>query len=90
MRDGYVIPMRSWTRSGFLISKDGYILTNAHVDDELKDISIYFGNGMELVGELVKKDVIHDVALVQVGLSRAKAIPIMLDIGQKQEKLCLQ
>ena len=52
--------------SGFVISEDGYILTNNHVVDGADEIKVKFDNGRELKGELKGSDAKLDLALIKV------------------------
>lgn len=52
--------------SGFVISEDGYIITNNHVIDGADEILIEFFSGNELPAELVGRDPNTDIALLKV------------------------
>lgn len=52
--------------SGFFISNDGYILTNAHVVDEATDIFVTLSDGREFKAKLIGSDARTDVALVKI------------------------
>ncbi|RVT87438.1 DegQ family serine endoprotease [Rhodobacteraceae bacterium CCMM004] len=52
--------------SGFVISEDGYIVTNNHVIDGADEINIEFFNGEELVAEIIGTDPNTDIALLKV------------------------
>ena len=52
--------------SGFVISPDGYIVTNDHVAGNATKITVSFPDGRELAAELVGTDPESDVALVKV------------------------
>ncbi len=52
--------------SGFVISEDGYIVTNNHVIEGADDISIEFFSGEKLKAELVGTDPKTDIALLKV------------------------
>lgn len=52
--------------SGFIISDDGYILTNQHVVDDAEEILVRFSDRRELVAELVGADSRSDLALLKV------------------------
>ncbi|MGY6409613.1 MAG: Do family serine endopeptidase [Alkalilacustris sp.] len=52
--------------SGFVISEDGYIVTNNHVIEGADEIRVEFFTGLELVAELVGTDPLTDLALLRV------------------------
>ena len=59
--------------SGFIISPDGYILTNNHVVDKARDIKVALSDGRMLEAKLVGRSQEIDIALVKVD---AKDLPI--------------
>ena len=52
--------------SGFVISDDGYIVTNNHVVQNASDIQVTFTNGLKLEAELIAFDSETDLALLKV------------------------
>ena len=52
--------------SGFIISDDGYILTNNHVIDGADEIVVRLSDRREFVAELIGKDKRSDVALIKI------------------------
>ena len=52
--------------SGFVISPDGYIVTNNHVAGDADEITVTFQNGEKMKGKLVGADSKTDLALVKV------------------------
>ena len=52
--------------SGFVISEDGYIVTNNHVIDGADQVTIEFFGGFELDAEVVGTDQKTDIALLKV------------------------
>jgi serine protease Do len=52
--------------SGFVVDKDGYILTNRHVIDGADQISVTLSNGRTYEARLVGKDARTDVALIKI------------------------
>ena len=52
--------------SGFVISEDGYVVTNNHVIDGADEITIEFFSGTELAAEVVGTDPNTDIALLKV------------------------
>ena len=53
--------------SGFIISADGYILTNHHVVDGADEISVALSDRRELTASIVGKDELSDLALLKIG-----------------------
>ena len=52
--------------SGFVISEDGYIVTNNHVIEGADEINIEFREGFELEAEIIGTDPNTDIALLKV------------------------
>ena len=52
--------------SGFVISEDGYVVTNNHVIEGADEITIEFFNGKELDAKVVGTDPNTDIALLKV------------------------
>jgi len=52
--------------SGFIVSKDGLILTNNHVIMDTSSLSVTLDDGRELPATVVKTDPTHDLALIKV------------------------
>ncbi|AFI84200.1 serine peptidase [Methylophaga nitratireducenticrescens] len=59
-------PLPSSLGSGFVLSTDGYILTNHHVIKDADEIIVRFSDRTELVAELLGSDERSDVALLKV------------------------
>ena len=54
------------TGSAFLISKDGYIVTNAHVVEDADAVAVTFADGTEVDAELVGMDKSMDIAVLKI------------------------
>ena len=52
--------------SGFVISSDGYIVTNNHVIEQANEIKVKFQDETELEAKLIGKDKLTDLALLKV------------------------
>ena len=52
--------------SGFVISEDGYIVTNNHVVENASDIRVTFTDGLKLEAEIIAFDTETDLALLKV------------------------
>lgn len=72
--------------SGFIISKDGYILTNYHVVKDADEIIVKFSDRRELVAKLIGSDARTDVALLKVDATDLPAVsigePSQLKVGE--------
>ncbi len=66
--------------SGFVISSDGYILTNRHVVHDADEITVRFVDHREFDAELIGEDEPSDIALLKV---KANNLPV-LKIGNAQ------
>lgn len=62
--------------SGVIISSDGYILTNNHVIDNAKDISIRLHDGTEYKATVVGSDARTDIAVLKVDAKNLKTVTI--------------
>ncbi len=52
--------------SGFIISADGYVLTNAHVVESAEEITVRLNDKREFVGEVIGTDKKTDIALIKI------------------------
>lgn len=52
--------------SGFIISKDGYLLTNYHVIKDANEIIVRLSDRRELIAEMVGNDPRSDIALLKI------------------------
>jgi S1-C subfamily serine protease len=59
-------PIRQGTGSGFIISADGKVLTNAHVVDGNDQVEVTFQDGRTLTGKVIGADPVTDVAAIQL------------------------
>ena len=69
------------TGSGFIISEDGYLLTNNHVVEDADEITVSLGDRREFKAEVIGADPRSDVALLKI---EANELPI-LRIGSSKE-----
>ncbi|WP_458526354.1 DegQ family serine endoprotease [Onishia taeanensis] len=72
--------------SGFVISEDGYILTNAHVVKDADEILVRLNDRRELAAELIGADAKTDVALLKVDAERLPTLELgdsdTLEVGE--------
>jgi len=63
--------------SGFVISPDGYILTNNHVVENADEITVKMADGKEYKGKVVGRDPKTDLALLKIsGASNLEALKL--------------
>jgi serine protease Do len=55
--------------SGFVMNRDGYILTNNHVVEDADQIKVKLANGKEYDGKIVGRDPKTDLALIKIEAS---------------------
>lgn len=74
------------TGSGFIISADGYIVTNAHVIENAKSVTVGLSDRRDLPAEIIGVDALSDIALLKV---KADNLPVVqmgdssaLEVGQ--------
>ena len=83
---GYGNRQKEASGSGFIISSDGYVVTNAHVIDDSKNVTVTLEDKRELKATVVGVDKLSDIALLKI---EAKDLPMVklgdsdkLDVGQ--------
>jgi serine protease Do len=54
------------TGSGFIISPDGYIVTNAHVVDDASEVTVRLSDKREFIAKVIGSDARTDVSLLKV------------------------
>ncbi|MDX2249121.1 MAG: trypsin-like peptidase domain-containing protein [Bacteroidia bacterium] len=74
------------TGSGFLVTPDGFLVTNSHVVEKAKEIKISLADGQTFSGEKVGDDPATDLAVVKVSGSGLPAVGFgdstKLQVGQ--------
>lgn len=74
-------PGRSFFGSGFIISRDGYVITNHHVVRDSEEIIVRLNDRREFVAELIGSDARSDIAVLKIN---AADLPV-LKLGQAGE-----
>ncbi len=63
--------------SGFIISKEGYILTNNHVVEDADQIKVKLADGKQIDGRIIGRDPKTDLAMVKIdGVSDLKPLKL--------------
>lgn len=84
-----VVTVRSPDGSGtaFFISRDGYLLTNAHVVGSAQSVVLQDRDGGSAAALVVRLDRARDVALLKVDHSAAQALPLIVRAPQVGEEV---
>lgn len=64
------------TGSGFILSRDGQVMTNAHVVEGAKTVSVTLNDGRTFQGEVVGTDPVTDVAVVKIDGDNLPTAPL--------------
>ncbi|HEV2075060.1 MAG TPA: trypsin-like peptidase domain-containing protein [Thermoleophilaceae bacterium] len=69
--------------SGFVLDRDGFVLTNGHVVDGAKDVTVTFSDDEEVSAEVVGADLSSDLAVLKVDPGEVDLTP--LELGDSSE-----
>src|SRR5919204_1205950 len=73
------------TGSGFVLDKDGHVLTNSHVVSGAKDVTVRFGKQDPVKAQIVGRDPSTDLAVLKVDPSKTTLHPLPLGNSAKVE-----
>ena len=83
---GQISPTAS-SGSGFIISEDGYIVTNNHVVAGAETLTVTMTSGEEFEAEIIGADAENDVALIKIDASGLPTVAIgessSIEVGQQ-------
>ena len=72
--------------SGFVITADGYIVTNYHVIDNANDVKVTLYNGTEYSAKVIGGDSDYDIAVLKIDAAELQAVTVgnssTLQIGE--------
>jgi serine protease Do len=75
-RRSYDTPARQGEGSGFIVSSDGYILTNAHVVADADDVTVRMTDRREYPAKVVGVDRRTDVAVIKIDANNLPVVKI--------------
>jgi S1-C subfamily serine protease len=64
--------------SGFVFDKEGHIITNYHVVQDVTYMEVAFSNGLKAVAEVVGVDTDSDLAVIKVNVPEGQLVPLPL------------
>jgi serine protease Do len=70
--------------SGFIVSPDGYIITNAHVVDGATEVTVKLTDRREFTAKVIGADKRTDIALIKIDAKNLQALDISSPPGVKQ------
>lgn len=75
MPDGRAVP-RQGIGSGFIVSEDGYVITNAHVVADASEVTVTLTNKREFKAKVIGSDQRTDIALLKIDATGLPAVRI--------------
>jgi putative serine protease PepD len=66
--------------SGVIYDKNGYVLTAAHVVDDVDQVTVRLSDGTRLRGEVLGADTANDVGVVKVDRNNLPVAPLAIDV----------
>ena len=64
--------------SGFVIDKQGHIVTNYHVVELADQVEVHFPSGLKVFGEVIGEDLDSDIAVIEVDVDPDELYPLTL------------
>ncbi len=69
--------------SGFVIDKEGHIVTNYHVVEFAQEVEVHFQSGLKVFGEVIGEDLDSDLAVIKIDVDPGELHP--LPIGDSDQ-----
>lgn len=85
---GFSIPQSGTAKavgSGFVLNTDGYIITNHHVIEDAKKITVVMSDKTEVEATLVGSDSISDIAVIKIDPEKAGVTLVPMEIGDSDK-----
>src|SRR5690606_11645277 len=64
--------------TGFVIDKEGHIVTNYHVASGIDQLEVHFSSGLKVYGEVIGTDMDSDLAVIKVDVDPDELVPLIL------------
>jgi S1-C subfamily serine protease len=75
-RDEPQQPVQQGTGSGFILSSDGQIITNAHVVEGANVVQVVLKDGRQFEGRVLGTDDVTDVAVIKIDVDNLPTVPL--------------
>lgn len=63
--------------TGFVIDKEGHIVTNYHVANGIEQLEVHFSSGLKVYGQVVGLDMDSDLAVIKVDVDPEELVPLV-------------
>ena len=64
--------------TGFVIDKEGHIVTNYHVASGIDQLEVHFSSGLKVYGQVIGSDMDSDLAVIKVDVDPDQLVPLTL------------
>ncbi|MEA3327758.1 MAG: trypsin-like peptidase domain-containing protein [Chloroflexota bacterium] len=64
--------------SGFVIDKEGHIVTNYHVVEGASEVEVHFSSGLKVFGQVIGVDLDSDLAVIEVDVDLDELVPLTI------------
>lgn len=64
--------------TGFVIDKEGHIVTNYHVASDIEQLEVHFSSGLKVYGDVIGTDLDSDLAVIKVDVDPDELVPLPL------------
>ncbi|NLB54189.1 MAG: trypsin-like serine protease, partial [Lentisphaerae bacterium] len=64
--------------TGFVIDKEGHIVTNYHVASDAQNLEVHFPSGLKVYGDVIGTDLDSDLAVIKVDVDPDLLVPLPL------------
>ena len=64
--------------SGFVIDKEGHIVTNYHVVEGANEVEVHFSSGLKVFGQVIGVDLDSDLAVIKVDVDPDELAPLTI------------
>ncbi len=64
--------------TGFVIDKEGHIVTNYHVASNIDQLEVHFSSGLKVYGQVIGSDMDSDLAVIKVDVDPDELVPLPL------------
>ncbi len=74
----YTSDQGSGQGTGFVIDKEGHIVTNYHVANGIDQLEVHFSSGLKVYGQVIGSDMDSDLAVIKVDVDPDQLVPLAL------------